>query len=87
MSPSFDLLVIGDANPDVVIHGAPAALAYGQAEQLAEGCALTVGGSAGIMACAAARLGLRTANMWTLGRAISDGRHTNGTRTCSYGKE
>jgi sugar/nucleoside kinase (ribokinase family) len=61
MSPSLDLLVIGDVNPDVVIHGAPATLAYGQAEQLAEGGALTVGGSAGITACAAARLGLRTA--------------------------
>jgi sugar/nucleoside kinase (ribokinase family) len=61
MSPSLDLLVIGDVNPDVVVHGAPAALAYGQAEQLAEGGALTVGGSAGITACAAARLGLRTA--------------------------
>src|SRR5665647_278264 len=61
MSLAFDLLVIGDVNPDVVVHGAPAALAYGQAEQLAEGGALTVGGSAGIMACAATRLGLRTA--------------------------
>ena len=61
MSASLDLLVVGDANPDVVVHGAPAALAYGQAEQLAEGGALTVGGSAGITACAAARLGLRTA--------------------------
>ncbi|MEI6449638.1 MAG: PfkB family carbohydrate kinase [Actinomycetes bacterium] len=61
MSPSLDLLVIGDANPDVVVHGAPAALVYGQAEQLATGGALTVGGSAAIMACAAARLGLRTA--------------------------
>jgi sugar/nucleoside kinase (ribokinase family) len=61
MSPSLDLLVIGDANPDVVVHGAPAALAYGQAEQIATGGALTVGGSAAIMACAAARLGLRTA--------------------------
>ena len=61
MSRAFDLLVIGDVNPDVVLHGAPAALAYGQAEQLVEGGALTVGGSAGITACAAARLGLRTA--------------------------
>ena len=61
MSPSLDLLVIGDVNPDVVVHGAPAALAYGQAEQLVKGGALTVGGSAGITACAAARLGLRTA--------------------------
>lgn len=61
MSPTFDLLVIGDVNPDAVVHGAPAELAYGQAEQLATGGALTVGGSAGITACAAARLGLRTA--------------------------
>jgi sugar/nucleoside kinase (ribokinase family) len=61
MSPTFDLLVIGDVNPDVVVHGAPAALVYGQAEQLAERGALTVGGSAAITACAASRLGLRTA--------------------------
>jgi sugar/nucleoside kinase (ribokinase family) len=61
MSLSLDLLVIGDVNPDVVVRGAPAALAYGQAEQLVEGGALSVGGSAGITACAAARLGLRTA--------------------------
>jgi sugar/nucleoside kinase (ribokinase family) len=61
MSGAFDLLIVGDANPDVVLHGAPQTLAYGQAEQLVENGALTVGGSAGIMACAAARLGLRTA--------------------------
>lgn len=61
MNDAFDLLIVGDANPDVVLHGAPPELAYGQAEQLVEGGALTVGGSAGIMACAAARLGLRTA--------------------------
>ena len=61
MTVPFDLLVVGDANPDVVLHGAPEKLAYGQAEQLVESGTLTVGGSAGIMACAAARLGLRTA--------------------------
>jgi len=61
MSDACDLLIVGDANPDVVLHGAPRELAYGQAEQLVESGALTVGGSAGIMACAAARLGLRTA--------------------------
>ena len=61
MGAAFDLLIVGDANPDVVLHGAPRELAYGQAEQLVESGALTVGGSAGIMACAAARLGLRTA--------------------------
>jgi sugar/nucleoside kinase (ribokinase family) len=61
MSDACDLLIVGDANPDVVLHGAPRELAYGQTEQLVESGALTVGGSAGIMACAAARLGLRTA--------------------------
>ncbi len=60
MKVDIDLLVIGDANPDVVLHGAPAALAYGQAEQLVESGTLTVGGSAAILACGAARLGLRT---------------------------
>ncbi len=60
MRVDLDLLVIGDANPDVVLHGAPATLAYGQAEQLAESGTLTVGGSAAILACGAARLGLRT---------------------------
>jgi sugar/nucleoside kinase (ribokinase family) len=67
MTARFDLLVVGDANPDVVFHGAPRDLAYGQAEQLAESGALTVGGSAAITACAAARLGLRTALVSVVG--------------------
>jgi len=67
MTPRIDLLVVGDANPDVVLHGAPRDLAYGQAEQLAESGALTVGGSAAITACAAARLGLRTALVSVVG--------------------
>ncbi len=67
VSDPFDLLVVGDANPDVVLHGAPERLAYGQAEQLVKSGALTVGGSAGIMACAAARLGLRIAFVGVVG--------------------
>jgi sugar/nucleoside kinase (ribokinase family) len=67
MTARFDLLVVGDANPDVVLEGAPRELAYGQAEQLAESGALTVGGSAAITACAAARLGLRTALVSVVG--------------------
>jgi sugar/nucleoside kinase (ribokinase family) len=58
VSDDLDLLVIGDANPDVVLTGVPRELAYGQAEQLVETGALTVGGSAAILACGAARLGL-----------------------------
>ncbi|GGN63089.1 hypothetical protein GCM10011579_030960 [Streptomyces albiflavescens] len=58
---SFDLLVIGDANPDVVVGPVPSVLAFGQREQLVEHAGLVLGGSAAIMACGAARLGLRVA--------------------------
>jgi sugar/nucleoside kinase (ribokinase family) len=67
MTARFDLLVIGDANPDVVLHGAPRELAYGQAEQLADSGVLTMGGSAAITACGGARLGLRAALVSVVG--------------------
>ncbi|GGT29423.1 carbohydrate kinase family protein [Nonomuraea spiralis] len=61
MAAEFDLLVVGDANPDVVLAGAPRELEYGQRERLVAGGDLVLGGSAAITACGAARLGLRTA--------------------------
>ncbi|WP_435134293.1 carbohydrate kinase family protein [Actinacidiphila sp. bgisy144] len=61
MPPSFDLLVIGDVNPDVVVGPLPGPLAFGQREQLVPTGLLTLGGSAAIMACGAARLGLKVA--------------------------
>ncbi|MGH2892419.1 MAG: carbohydrate kinase family protein [Solirubrobacteraceae bacterium] len=57
----LDLLVLGDVNPDLVISDASMDIAFGQAETLVEQAELTIGGSGAIMACAAARLGLRTA--------------------------
>jgi sugar/nucleoside kinase (ribokinase family) len=57
----LDLLVLGDVNPDLVLADASLDVAFGQAETLVEDAALTIGGSGAIMACAAARLGLRTA--------------------------
>ncbi|MFD5896527.1 carbohydrate kinase family protein [Streptomyces sp. NPDC060366] len=60
-SPAYDLLVVGDANPDVVVGPLDAPLAFGQREQLVGTGLLTLGGSAAIMACGAARLGLRVA--------------------------
>ncbi|MFG2143313.1 carbohydrate kinase family protein [Streptomyces sp. NPDC048696] len=60
-SRPFDLLVVGDANPDVVLGPVPRDLAYGQREQLVERADLVLGGSAAITACGAARLGLRVA--------------------------
>ena len=57
----LDLLVVGDAVPDVILSGVPARLAYHQVEHLVDSAVLTVGGSAAILACGAARLGLRVA--------------------------
>ncbi|WP_206504946.1 carbohydrate kinase family protein [Streptomyces chrestomyceticus] len=61
MPRSFDLLVIGDANPDVVVGPVPSTLEYGQRERLVATGSLLMGGSAAITACGAARLGLRVA--------------------------
>lgn len=58
---AFDLVVIGDANPDVVAGPLSGPLAFGQREQLVAHAGLVLGGSAAIMACGAARLGLRVA--------------------------
>ncbi len=59
--PDFDVLVLGDCNPDLVLRGGDVAPAFGQAEKLVDEAALTIGGSGSIFACAGARLGLRVA--------------------------
>ncbi|MEW1720070.1 carbohydrate kinase family protein [Streptomyces sp. NPDC093109] len=61
MPHTFDLLVIGDANPDIVLGPLDGQLPFGQREQLVDTGLLTLGGSAAIMACGAARLGLKVA--------------------------
>ena len=58
---AIDLLVIGDCNPDLVLRGENVEPTFGQVERVVERAELTVGGSATITACGAARLGLRTA--------------------------
>jgi sugar/nucleoside kinase (ribokinase family) len=57
----LDLLVLGDTNPDLVLHGGDVVPAFGQAEHLVDDAILTIGGSGAILACGAARLGLRVA--------------------------
>jgi sugar/nucleoside kinase (ribokinase family) len=57
----LDLLVLGDANPDLVLRGGDVVPAFGQAEHLVDDASLTVGGSGAILACGAAKLGLRVA--------------------------
>jgi sugar/nucleoside kinase (ribokinase family) len=62
-----DLLVLGDCNPDLLITGDDLAFEFGQREKLVAGMLLTIGGSASITACGAARLGLRTAFVGVVG--------------------
>ena len=63
----LDLLVLGDCNPDLILRGDAVEPAFGQAERLIDAADLTIGGSGAIAACAAARLGLRTAIVGVLG--------------------
>lgn len=54
----LDLLVVGDANPDVIVSAPDLEPRFGQAEQLVDSASLVVGGSGAITAMGAARLGL-----------------------------
>jgi sugar/nucleoside kinase (ribokinase family) len=65
--PTPDLVVLGDCNPDLVLSDPEIEPAFGQEERLIEHAELTIGGSGAIMACAAARLGLRTALIGLVG--------------------
>jgi ribokinase len=62
-----DLLVVGDANPDLVLRGGAVEPTFGQREQLVEHADLTLGGSGAIVACGAARLGLEVAMVARVG--------------------
>ena len=57
----------GTAIPILLITGEDLAFEFGQREKLVAGMLLTIGGSAAITACGAARLGLRTAFVGALG--------------------
>jgi sugar/nucleoside kinase (ribokinase family) len=62
-----DLVVIGDANPDVLVIGHDVTPEFGQKEKLVRSGSLAVGGSAAITAVAAARLGLSVALVAAIG--------------------
>jgi sugar/nucleoside kinase (ribokinase family) len=63
----FDLLVIGEINPDLIVRGPDVRPAFGQEEKLVDEATLTIGSSSAILACGAARLGLRTAFLGVTG--------------------
>lgn len=65
----LDVLVVGDANPDLVLRG-DVVPRFGQAEQLLDAADLVLAGSAGIVAAGCARLGLATALVAHVGRDV-----------------
>jgi ribokinase len=59
MTRDLDVLVVGDANPDLILRG-DVVPRFSQSEQLLDSADLTLGGSGAIVAHGTARLGLRT---------------------------
>src|SRR4051812_33732248 len=62
----MDVLVVGDANPDLILRG-DVRPRFGQEEQLLDAADLVLGGSAAITAAGCARLGLRTGLLAAVG--------------------
>lgn len=58
MNKRYDILVVGEINPDLILQG-NAHPTFGQVEKRVNEAILTVGSSSAIFACAASRLGLR----------------------------
>ena len=65
----MDVLVVGDANPDLILRG-DVRPRFGQAEQLLTAADLVLGGSASITAAGCARLGLRTGLLAAVGEDV-----------------
>ncbi|HNY95204.1 MAG TPA: sugar kinase [Flexilinea sp.] len=59
MQKKFDIAVIGDVNPDLILTGKDIIPEFGQVEKWIDDAELTIGGSAGIFAVGAAKLGLK----------------------------
>jgi sugar/nucleoside kinase (ribokinase family) len=67
MDRKYDLLVAGDVNPDLILTSPDIAPRFNQVETLVDEATLTIGASAAIFACGAARLGLKVAISGVLG--------------------
>lgn len=67
MVKDYDVLVVGEINPDLILQGGDVTPRFGQQENLVENASLTIGSSAAIVACGAATLGLRTLFMGVVG--------------------
>ena len=60
-TPTFDILVVGEINPDIVVSDPDPVPVFGEVERIVDAIRMTVGSSSAIFACGAARLELRVA--------------------------
>jgi sugar/nucleoside kinase (ribokinase family) len=67
--PKFDIAVVGELNPDLIISG-DVIPEFGQVEKLVGNAVLAIGSSSAIFACGAARLGMRVAFIGKVGNDI-----------------
>lgn len=65
----FDVVAVGEINADLILSG-DVTPAFGQVEKLLDEARLVIGSSTAIFACAAARLGLRTAIVGKVGSDV-----------------
>jgi sugar/nucleoside kinase (ribokinase family) len=65
----FDVVVVGELNPDLILSG-DISPEFNQVEKIADQATLTIGSSAAIFACGAARLGLRVAFIGKVGKDL-----------------
>jgi sugar/nucleoside kinase (ribokinase family) len=63
----IDVLVVGEINPDIVISDPDPVPRFGEVERVVRSVTMTVGSSSAILACGAARLGLRVAFVGVVG--------------------
>ncbi len=73
MIKSFNILVAGEINPDLILSSPDLEPRFGQAETLVQDAELTIGSSSAIFACGAARLGLRVAMIGIVGDDLFGG--------------
>jgi sugar/nucleoside kinase (ribokinase family) len=69
MPGSFDILVVGEINPDLILSGTVVP-EFGQVEKLIASYSLAVASSSAIFACGAARLGPRVAFIGVCGEDV-----------------
>ena len=63
----FEILVVGELNPDAIVIDDRTELAFGQVETMVTDGVLTIGSSGAIFAAGAARVGLSTSFVGVVG--------------------